>query len=89
MNMQRDHILNAVRGFIIEQTNLDDATFLDADINVFEAGILDSLLTVSLVAFLESTFGCEVEATDMTEENFSTLGAITDFVCRKAPSKVC
>ncbi|OPY15866.1 MAG: D-alanine--poly(phosphoribitol) ligase subunit 2 [Syntrophus sp. PtaB.Bin138] len=85
--MQRDQILNAIRGFIIEQTNLEDASFLDADTNLFEAGLLDSLLTVSLVAFFESDLGCEVETTDMTEENFSTIGAITDLVCRKLAAK--
>lgn len=81
--MQHEQILESIRQFIIEQTNLEDASFLEQDTNLFEAGLLDSLLTVSLVAFFESAFGCELDAEDMTEENFGTLSAMTQLIRRK------
>jgi acyl carrier protein len=85
--MQRNEILEAIKEFIIEQTNLEDASFLQVDTNLFEAGLLDSLLTVSLVAFFESDLSCEVDTTDMTEENFSTINALSDLVCRNLTTK--
>ncbi len=81
--MQRDRILEAVTRFVIEETNLEDASFLEEDTNLFEAGLLDSLLVVSLVAFCEDEFGFAIDMEDVSEENFSSLGALADFICGK------
>lgn len=84
--MQRDHILEVVRRFIIEETNLEDASILQDDTNLFEAGLLDSLLAVSLVALCENEFGCDIKMEDLSEDNFGSLGALADLVCRKLES---
>lgn len=80
--MGRDSMLEAIRQFIIDHSNLHDASVLDADTNLFEAGLVDSLMTVSLLSFCEERFNCEIDLTELSEEHFS-LNGLTDFVCRK------
>jgi acyl carrier protein len=81
--MIRNQIIEGISRFIIEETNLEDSSFLEIDTNLFEAGLLDSLLAVSLVALCEDEFGCEIDMEDLSEENFRSIGSITDLVLSK------
>jgi len=65
-----DRITEAISLFIMEQTNLEDESFLQKDTNLFEAGLFDSLLAVSLVAFCEREFDCIIDTSELSEENF-------------------
>ena len=44
--------------------------------NLFDAGLLDSLKAVDLVAELEDAFDVDIDAEYVTEENFRTKEAI-------------
>src|SRR5687768_1804556 len=47
------------------------------------SGILDSLATVGLIAFVEKTFGVELDVTDTSIEQFDTVADIAATVARK------
>jgi acyl carrier protein len=77
-------IQHIVRGFICEQflpgespENLGD------DVKLLSEGILDSLASLKLVAFLEERFGIKIEAHEVDVENLDTLSAITAMVKAK------
>jgi acyl carrier protein len=38
---------------------------------------------IMLISFLEEEFGIKTNDSDLTEENFESINAITDFVSRK------
>jgi len=46
-------------------------------------GILDSLSTLELVAYLEKTYGIEVEAHEVGVHHLNTIADIAEFVCTK------
>ena len=46
-------------------------------------GILDSLATLKLVLFLESTYGVTFEAHDLDAEHFDTIVAIASLVLER------
>ncbi len=48
--------------------------------NLFDAGLLDSLQVVDLVADLEDTFDIDIDAKYVVEENFKTKEAIINLV---------
>lgn len=56
---------------------------LSDDLDLLEADVLDSLGILTLVDFLESTFGIAVEPEDVTLDNFETVRAIADLVASK------
>lgn len=75
-----DAIRDTVRRFILSSINIPQ---LDADDNLFESGIVNSLFAVQLMTFIEKTFAIELGADDLDIENFKSLNATTAFVLRK------
>jgi acyl carrier protein len=76
-------IRDELRQFILQQSNLEDPSILQDDTDLFGSGLLDSLATVSIVAFCEEKFQCEFNIDELSPENFSSVNTLTDFVSRK------
>lgn len=57
--------------------------------SLLEAGVIDSLAMVDLIADLERTFGISVDEDDMTPENFDSVNAIVAYLERKRQSPGC
>jgi len=50
---------------------------------VFKEGYFDSMGFMVLIAFLEEEFKIKITDTDLVEENFESIDAITSYVSRK------
>jgi acyl carrier protein len=59
---------------------------LTCDQDIFALGLVNSLFAMQLVTFVEKEFGITVEQEDLEIENFSTINAIANLVCRKIGS---
>jgi acyl carrier protein len=82
--VDKNKIKEAVRDFIVAQflpgedpESLTDDTLLVTD------GVLDSLGSLKLVAFLEETFGISVDAHEVDVEHLDTLELIAQMVVAK------
>lgn len=75
-------IKSAIRDFIIE-TTFTPMDLLKDDTLIFVQGIFDSMGFISLINFLEEKFLIRAEDSDLLEENFESINAITAFVERK------
>ena len=67
---------------------IQQATFVDKDkirddSLIFKEGYFDSMGFVVLITYLEENFGIKTTDSDLVEENFESINAITDFVMRK------
>ena len=82
-----DTIQATVKAYIMEQflrnANPDDLT---PDTPLIEGGILDSLATVRLAAYLEAQFGIELEPYDVNEDNLGSLEKISALVRSRQPA---
>lgn len=67
--------------FLSETFDLDGDS-LDSDVPLFSSGLLDSTSMVELVVFLETRTGVEVDAEDLTLENFDTVDSVLAFYGR-------
>jgi len=56
----------------------------EADQNLLEDEILDSVAMMELVLWSEEKYGFVVDTDDLTPENFATLTAITEYVEKMA-----
>ena len=56
------------------------------DIDLFDSGILDSLLFVELLVHLEREFGLKTAVDDLEIDNFRSIACIAEFVTAHAPS---
>ena len=79
---RREEVISRVKGFLAQERP-DGIGAAQENTNLFELGILDSLLIVSLVVFVEDEFACSLDYDELTEENLCCLSAIANLVVRK------
>ena len=84
--VQPEDIARDLRAFILEQTNFEDPTIVGETTNLFEAGLLDSLLMANLVWFCEEQFKCTFDTADLTEDSFKSIATISRLVSQKLGS---
>jgi acyl carrier protein len=76
-------ISQQVRSFIIENFLLgQDSEFKDNG-SFLEGGVIDSTGVLQLVAFLEETYGIQVEDDEVTPENLDSVANISAYLRRK------
>ncbi|MFQ5705422.1 MAG: acyl carrier protein [Gemmatimonadales bacterium] len=52
----------------------------DAEIDLLESGILDSVAMMELIVWLEDSFGIAIDTDDLVPENFASLGAMARYI---------
>ena len=73
-----------VRDFILSEfLNGEDPSLLTNDTALISAGIIDSIGTLKLVAFLENRFDISLSAHEATSDRLDTVNLITELVLEK------
>ncbi len=67
----------------IQQATFVEKNKIKDDSLIFKEGYFDSMGFVVLITYLEENFGIKTTDSDLVEENFESINAITDFVIRK------
>ena len=84
MNDSDNDIKSATKAFILEAfLPGEDPAALDDSTKLISTGILDSIATVRMVAFLEESYGIELEAHEMSADRLDTLPEIATLVRSK------
>lgn len=89
-NQSKEDLKNVVRTYVLEHIlqgedaeNLTDKTRLVSD------GILDSLASLKLVAYLEETFGVKIEAHEVDVDHLDSFDRIADLlISKRAKSEI-
>lgn len=81
MQVTFDSFAEEVIGFLsscwVESQTIDDMPPIDPDTDLFESGVLDSLLVVELLAFIEDAFEIVIDVTRIDDPAvFFTLRGI-------------
>jgi acyl carrier protein len=69
--------------YYIQENTFNRDTKLSEDTLIFKEGIFDSMGFILLIDFLEEKFKITTQDEDMTEENFESINAITQYILRK------
>jgi acyl carrier protein len=83
MKIEISEIKEKVRLYIIESVHVDNDKIKDTSL-IFKEGFMDSMGFIVLITFLEEQFKIKTNDSDLIEENFESINAITDFVTRKS-----
>jgi acyl carrier protein len=75
-------VKDKVRTYVLQAVYVDKEKIKD-DSLIFKEGYFDSMGFMVLISFLEEEFGIKTTDTDLLEENFESINAITEFVIRK------
>jgi acyl carrier protein len=76
-----------IRSYIVQSWLNGDERGLDDETDLQESGLLDSLTTLSLIAFLEGAFKVQLDPSDINAETFRTLNAIALLVDQKTAAQ--
>jgi acyl carrier protein len=68
----------------VYQTVHVESEKIKEDTLIFKEGFLDSMGLIILITFLEEEFKIKTVDSDLVEENFESINAITDFVVKKS-----
>ena len=81
---QIDEIKNTVKRYLLENLfESGGADELTDSTPLITGGILDSISTLQLVSFLESTFKIEFRPNEIDQDNLNTISLIATFVSSK------
>jgi acyl carrier protein len=77
-----EEIKSKIRQYILETTYASPDTVKD-DSLIFVEGIFDSMGFILLINFIEETFGIKAKDSELLEDNFESIDAISRFVAGK------
>lgn len=81
--MTQEDVKENIRIFLVNEQNLASDAISDGT-HLLDDGVLDSVLLVKLVAFLESTYAIALDPEDITAANLESIGQISRLVAAKA-----
>ncbi len=87
-NEQGIKIREKVKSYIQQAVHVDSKK-IQNDTLIFKEGYFDSMGFMMLITFIEEEFGVKVSDTDLIEENFESVIAITNFICEKTQVSPC
>ena len=79
---------NALKEFLVAEILPESGATvgdLTEESDLATTGIIDSLAILKLIAFIEEKWGIRISDSDVTLENFRTLGDLARLVAAKAP----
>lgn len=82
MSMDETNIRERVKTYILEAVHVEKEKIKE-DSLIFKEGFIDSMGFMTLITFLEEEFDIQTGDSDLLEENFESINAITEFVKRK------
>ena len=83
MEIETTTLKEKIRNYIV-QTSHADANKIKDESLIFKEGFFDSMGFIMLITFLEEEFGINTVDSDLIEENFESVNAISEFILRKS-----
>ena len=81
--IQPQDVAARIRRYLLMQIVLEDGVEL-TDVTPLLSGLVDSMVLVELVVFIDDEFGIALEYSDVEPDNFRTVGDIANLVSRRA-----
>jgi acyl carrier protein len=72
-----------IRNYIVQSSHADAEKIKDESL-IFKEGFFDSMGFIMLITFLEEEFGIKTVDSDLIEENFESINAISEFIQSKS-----
>jgi acyl carrier protein len=76
-------IKDKVKTYVLQAASAENGKIKDNSL-IFKEGYFDSMGFMVLISYLETEFGIKTNDSDLIEENFESINAISEFVTRKS-----
>ncbi|MFN7929534.1 MAG: phosphopantetheine-binding protein [Blastocatellia bacterium] len=75
-------IQQALHDYIVQQAAEKAPADLDADYDLIESGLMDSLFMMGIITHLETQYQVQFGLNDIVPQNFRSIRTLTEFVRR-------
>jgi acyl carrier protein len=75
-------IREKIKNYVLQAVYADKEKIKDSTL-IFKEGYFDSMGFMVLISFIEEEFGIKTNDSDLVEENFESINAISEFIIRK------
>jgi acyl carrier protein len=75
-------IREKIKNYVLQAVYADKEKIKDSTL-IFKEGYFDSMGFMVLISFIEEEFGIKTNDSDLLEENFESINAISEFIIRK------
>jgi acyl carrier protein len=76
-------VIDSVTEFLVHHECIESGEVVDNSESLLERGIIDSVIIMKMVSFLEEKYGIIIYEDDLMPENFDSLAAIDAYVQSK------
>jgi D-alanine--poly(phosphoribitol) ligase subunit 2 len=84
MKLSQEEISATIKEYILNRfVKANEKNVLTNETPLISGGIIDSILTMQLVVFIEETYNFEFLPHEVDKENLNTIGSITAFIVKK------
>ena len=84
METNTENIKETLKEYIVKRfLKSSDSTNLSYDTPLISGGLIDSILTMQLVVFIEETYKFEFSALEVDRDNLDSINIITNFIQKK------
>ena len=74
--------------FLKDESSVNEDNLIEHSTNLFDAGILDSMMIIAVISFLEETFACTLEIDELNMENFQSVDSMCQLVMKKKDTRM-
>lgn len=86
--MEQKEVMKGIETILKEKIGINLDRELTEDIQLNKEGLsLDSVMLLELVVELELTYDIEIDEEELNEDNFTTVGNLSKFVCSKVTAE--
>ena len=82
MEQDKTTIQDKIYQYVLQQT-FAEKDKIQNDTLIFKEGYLDSMGFIMLITFIEEEFNIKTSDSDLIEENFESIDAMTSYIIRK------
>jgi acyl carrier protein len=75
-------IREKIKNYVLQAVYADKEKIKDSTL-IFKEGYFDSMGFMVLISYIEEEFGIKTNDSDLLEENFESINAISEFIIRK------
>ena len=78
-------IKNIALGILVDVCETEELNE-NLELDLFDAGLIDSLATISIILLIEEKLGLQLQPTDFEKDNIATVNNFSDFLNEKVKS---
>jgi acyl carrier protein len=85
--MEAKQIIDDIREFVLKEANISDSSLIEDHTDLFQGGLIDSLMIISIVLYCKEKYNCDINLNDDFENSIRTINGISSLIYKMGSNK--